>query len=220
MDLEHIVIDGGSSDGTVEYLNQACSNGLLRFISEPDHGIYDAMNKGIKIATGEIIGILNSDDTYASSDVLSLVSETFKVSEIDSCYGNLLYVNKENTDFVRRTWVAGEYKRESFYNGWMPPHPTFFVRREIYRKYGLFNLGLGTAADYELMLRFLFKHNINSKYVNKTLIKMRVGGASNSNLWARLTANRMDRKAWSVNGLRPRPWTIFMKPARKILQFI
>jgi glycosyltransferase len=120
---------------------------------------------------------------------------------------------------IVRYWQSGPYNPKKFYHGWMPPHPTFFVRRSVYEKYGLFNIDLGTAADYELMLRFLLKHRTRCTYIPEVLVCMRVGGASNRSLAARLKANRMDRKAWEVNGLRPYPWTIAMKPLRKIPQW-
>ena len=159
------------------------------------------------------------DDFYASSLVLQKVTELLETKDLSSCYGDLVYVNADNLDIVRRYWVSGRFDAKKFYWGWMPPHPTFFVRREIYEKHGLFNLDMGTAADYELMLRFLLKHRISCGYVPEVLVKMRSGGVSNSSLQNRLDANLMDRKAWSVNGLKPFPWTLTLKPVRKIGQF-
>ena len=120
---------------------------------------------------------------------------------------------------IVRYWKSGDYNPQKFYHGWMPPHPTFFVRRAIYEKYGLFNLELSSAADYELMLRFLLKHKITTTYIPEVLVKMRTGGMSNASLKNRFRANRMDRKAWEVNGLKPYPWTLWMKPLRKVGQF-
>jgi len=195
-----------------------------KIYSESDFGIYDAMNKGIKIASGEIIGILNADDFYASPDVIAKVVKVFENPEIDACYGNLLYVAETLSQYTSlfktiRYWKSGSFKPARFYWGWMPPHPTFFVRRRIYDKYGLFNLSLGSAADYELMLRFLLKHKIRTAYIPEILVKMRTGGASNANLNNRILANKMDRKAWDVNGLKPYPWTLLFKPLRKIPQW-
>ena len=220
VNAEHIVVDGQSNDGTQGILEVAQLDGKIRYISEPDDGIYDAMNKGLRMAQGEIIGILNADDLYASPDVLQQVIHTFTDTNIDSCYGDLVYTERYDTDTITRYWKAGKFRRNAFYNGWMPPHPTFFVRRHIYEKYGLFNLNLGTAADYELMLRFLFKHRVSSHYIPSLLIKMRNGGASNATVKNRLVANRMDREAWRINRLQPRPWTLWAKPARKIGQFL
>lgn len=217
--VEHIIIDGGSTDNTKNILDQN-KDAFARVVSEPDHGIYDAMNKGIQLASGEIIGMLNSDDYYPEADILERVSAVFEDTDVDACYGDLKYVDALDTDKVVRYWKAGSYKPEKFYWGWMPPHPTFFVRRSVYEKYGLFNLDLGSAADYELMLRFLLKYRINPVYIPETLVHMRVGGVSNASLSNRLKANAMDRKAWDVNNLKPYPWTLYSKPLRKVLQWI
>jgi glycosyltransferase involved in cell wall biosynthesis len=215
--VEHIIIDGGSSDGTLDIVKSYPH--IVRVISEPDHGIYDAMNKGIALATGDVIGILNSDDFYADKMVLTKVARIFSRDGIDSCYGDLLYVDPADITKITRIWKSGPFHKENFFWGWMPPHPTFFVRRQVYDKYGMFNLNLGSAADYELMLRFLVKHKISMAYIPEVLVKMRAGGVSNASLRNRLEANRMDRYAWVMNGLKPYPWTTFLKPLRKIRQF-
>ena len=216
--IEHIIIDGGSTDGTLEILKQH-SNENLKIISEPDQGPYDAMNKGIKMASGDIIGILNADDFYADDRVLESVAEVFEDPSVDSCYGDLEYVDREDTEKVIRHWNSGPHDRKNWYRGWMPPHPTFFVRRTVYEKYGLYRLDMGTAADYELMLRFLFKHGITTRYIPRVLVKMRLGGLSNVSLKNRIQANLMDRRAWRVNGLKPKPWTLWMKPGAKMGQW-
>jgi len=216
--VEHIIVDGGSTDGTLDVIREN-DNKIAKWISEPDQGIYDAMNKGISLAGGEVIGILNADDFYADSHVLSKVALSFHDDRISSCYGDLEYVNTANTSRVVRYWHSGHYKAKSFYWGWMPPHPTFFVRRDVYERYGLYNLTLGSAADYELMLRFLVKYRITTAYIPEVLVKMRQGGTSNSSLRNRLRANLMDRMAWSINGIKPYPWTLFLKPLRKVGQF-
>ncbi len=216
---ECIIVDGGSTDGTLEVVERYRSR-LAKVVSEPDRGIYDAMNKGISLATGDVIGILNADDFYASEHALSRVAGIFSNARIDSCYGDLLYVHPANTSKITRTWRSGPFRERSFYWGWMPPHPTFFVRRSVYERYGIFNLALGSAADYELMLRFLVKNKITSAYLPEVLVKMRTGGVSNASLGNRLRANRMDRMAWEVNGLKPYPWTTAMKPLRKLGQFL
>lgn len=217
-DVEHILIDGASTDVTMEIVNKNREK-ISFFISEPDNGIYDAMNKGLNHATGNIIGILNADDFYPSENILEKVIGTLDNSEIDACYGDLCYVNANNKDKIIRYWRAGEYTPGKFYWGWMPPHPTFFVKKKIYDQYGLFNTRLGTAADYELMLRFLLKHKIRVAYIPKVLVHMRTGGISNATIPNRIKANRMDKLAWQVNGLTPYPWTIYMKPLRKIGQW-
>lgn len=240
---EHIIIDGASTDTTLDNVRRILPT--ARILSEPDRGIYDAMNKGIALATGDVVGILNADDFYASSDVLEKVARVFEDPAVMSCYGDLEYVresekvrvkgeNEEqsfnnraqpftfhNSHFtVTRYWKSGPFSPVKFYRGWMPPHPTFFVRRSVYERYGLFSLDQGSAADYELMLRLLLKERITCAYLPEVLVRMRVGGASNASLAARLKANRMDRRAWEVNGLRPYPWTMVMKPLRKVLQYV
>jgi glycosyltransferase len=214
---EHLIIDGVSTDKTLSIVNSYPH--IAKTISEPDRGIYDAMNKGIALATADVIGILNSDDFYADRDVLAKVAQVFTKDGVDSCYGDLVYVDPANISRITRVWKSGPFHINNFFWGWMPPHPTFFVRRTVYEKYGMFNLNLGSAADYELMLRFLVKHKITMAYIPEVLVKMRAGGVSNVSLRNRLKANRMDRKAWEVNGLEPFPWTTCLKPLRKIGQF-
>lgn len=216
--LEHIIIDGGSTDGTVEIVKKY-GDRIAKFISEPDNGMYDALNKGIRLATSEIIGFLHADDLYSSNEVIEKVTYQMEKYDVDSCYGDLLYVDRKDPSRIIRYWKSGDYNPRKFYWGWMPPHPTFFVRRWVYDKYGYFNLELGSAADYELMLRFLLKYGITTKYIPEVLIKMRVGGISNATVKNRIAANRMDRKAWEVNDLNPYPWTVLLKPLRKLPQW-
>jgi glycosyltransferase involved in cell wall biosynthesis len=211
-------MDGNSSDGTGALARQFLPEGG-RVIIEPDQGMYDAMNKGIAQSQGEVIGILNADDRYTHPQVLERVAALFSDESVDSCYGDLVYVGEDDPDRVVRYWVAGTFSRTGFYWGWMPPHPTFFVRRRVYEQFGKFNLNQGSAADYELMLRFLFRHRISTRYIPEVLIAMRSGGVSNRTVGNRFKANRMDWNAWKVNGLRPLPWTLFCKPLRKIPQF-
>lgn len=215
---EHIVIDGCSTDGTQDLVAKLASP-LTKMMSEPDRGLYDGLNKGLKLATGEVVGILHSDDFYAHGSVLEHVAGAFQEGSVDSCYGDLLYVDPGNLQKAVRFWKSGAYRRDRFYWGWMPPHPTFFVRRSIYETYGGFNPDLGTAADYELMLRFLFKHGISAAYLAEVLVVMRAGGLSNRSWKNRLNAHRMDRRAWQINGLHPMPGTLLAKPLSKILQF-
>jgi glycosyltransferase len=194
--------------------------GIAVVISEPDKGLYDAMNKGIALSSGDIVGILNSDDYYPGPDILRTVVQCMNRKNVDSCYGDLVYVDAVRTDHVKRYWKSGEYHLRKFYWGWMPPHPTFFVRRGIYKKLGYFNLDLRSAADYELMLRFLLKAKISTTYIPEVIVHMRTGGVSNKSILNRWNANKMDRRAWVVNGLKPYPWTTFLKPVSKILQYI
>jgi glycosyltransferase len=178
------------------------------------------MNKGIGIASGDIIGILNSDDFYSAPNVLQQVVSAFQETGCDGVYGDLQYVDKDDTSRITRHWKAGSYKPGFFKWGWMPPHPSFFVKREVYEKFGRFNLSMRTAADYEIMLRFIHKHGIRLSYIPSVLVKMRTGGASNASLNSRLRANQEDRQAWAVNGLQPFWFTLYLKPMRKISQFI
>jgi glycosyltransferase involved in cell wall biosynthesis len=216
--FEHIIVDAKSTDSTLDVIEKH-SRDYRHLISEKDSGVYDGTNKGIKSAKGDIVGILNADDFYASPNVLAEVTRAFGDKSVHACYGDLCYVDCYDTDKVVRYWRSNTYHYQKFYWGWMPPHPTFFVRRSAYEKFGYFNLNLGSAADYELMLRFLIRHRLKTVYIPEVLVKMRTGGVSNSTVTNRLRANKMDRMAWSVNGLRPYPWTLTMKPLRKIRQW-
>jgi glycosyltransferase involved in cell wall biosynthesis len=217
-DIEHILVDGASSDGTLEIVNGFPH--VAKWISEKDKGIYDAMNKGIRLATGDVIGILNSDDIYTHPSVLSTVARAFADPNVMTAYADLQYVQSDNTEKVLRTWRTGSFRKRNFYYGWMPPHPTFFVRKEVYLQAGLFDTSLRSAADYEIMLRILLRHGFSTLYIPGVIVKMRAGGMSNASLRNRLRANKEDRMAWKLNGLRPYFFTLYMKPLRKISQFI
>lgn len=182
--------------------------------------MYDALNKGIDIASGDIVGILNADDFYIDKEVISKIVNQLETAGSDSIYADLYYVDEKDTDKISRYWKSGAYIKKNFKYGWMPPHPTFFVKKEVYNKWGKFNLSFSSAADYELMLRFLFKNNVSTTYLNEVIVKMREGGMSNVSLRNRLRANREDKRAWKVNGLRPASYTLLAKPLRKITQFI
>jgi glycosyltransferase len=214
--IEYIIIDGGSTDKTLSIVDKY-KDSIATIISEPDKGIYDAMNKGVQNATGDIVGILNSDDIYANKKVVSSIVQA--IGNKDAIYADLVYVDRENTDKVNRYWKSGEYKKGIFKKGWMPPHPTFFIKKSCYDRYGSYNLRLKSAADYELMLRMLHKHNISVAYLQEVITKMRVGGQSNVTLLNRLKANKEDKLAWVINDLKPGPLTLIMKPVRKISQF-
>lgn len=217
-DVEYIVVDGASNDGTLDVLEKY-KHRFANYLSEKDEGLYHALNKGIALATGDVIGILHADDFYTSSSVISKYAMVFENEKCDAVYSDLYYVDANNTAKIVRKWKSGHYTQGAFLNGWMPPHPTFFVKREVYKRLGNFNRAFKTAADYELMLRFIHKHHIKLSYLPEYTIKMRTGGQSNSSWKNRINANREDRKAWEVNGLKPRWYTLFFKPLRKILQF-
>lgn len=215
--LEYIVVDGGSKDETLQIIEKYKDH-ISKFISEPDNGIYDAMNKALKMATGDVVGILNSDDVYTDEKVLSDVISRFEKTPAHALYADLVYVERNNLNKIKRKWISGYYKPGAFKKGWMPPHPTFFVKNEVYKKYGIFNTALHSAADYELMLRFIHKHQISVIYLPRIIIKMRQGGKSNASLKNRVNANKEDRLAWKINGLKPGILTLWLKPVRKIPQ--
>lgn len=216
--IEYIVIDGQSKDETISIVERYKSR-IAVFVSEPDKGIYDAINKGIQKASGEVVAILNSDDFYVDSSVISDVMQEFSSQACDCLYGDLQYVDRTNTDAIKRNWKSGEYKYGLFFRGWMPPHPSFFIRRDCYTKYGMFNLQLKSAADYELMLRMLHVHQLKVAYLPRVLVKMRVGGMSNLSLMNRIKANREDQLAWKINDVKPKFYTLLFKPLSKIGQF-
>lgn len=179
-DVEHIIIDGKSTDSTLSIISKFLHN--KKVISEPDKGIYDAMNKGIEIATGDIIGFLNSDDFYVNNNILSSVTKIFENnSDIDACYSDLIYVNQTDTSNIVRFVKSKKFYKGLFSKGWCPPHPTFFVRRSIYERFGKFDLNYSIASDVDLMMRFLEMHNIKSKYIPEVWVKMRMGGITNKN---------------------------------------
>ena len=216
--IEYIIIDGASKDKTSSII-KSFGFKVAKFISEPDKGIYDAMNKGLALATGDIIGILNADDIYADTNVISKVVNRFQEDKVEGLYADLVYVKRDDTNKITRYWRSGNYSKGKFLKGWMPPHPTFFVKREIYEKYGNFNLDLRSAADYEIMLRFIHKHEIKITYLPCIITKMRVGGQSNVSLKNRIKANKEDREAWKINGLKPGFFTLIRKPLSKVGQF-
>lgn len=215
--IEYIIIDGGSTDNTLAIINKY-KDQISILISESDKGIYDAMNKGVDKATGDLVGILNSDDFYANNNVIENIANS--IGDNDSIYADLVYVDREDTNKTIRYWKSGIYKTGAFLKGWMPPHPTFFLRKKIYNQFGAYNLSLKSAADYELMLRMIHKEQISITYFPEVITKMRVGGQSNASMGNRLKANKEDRMAWEINKLDPKFYSLYLKPLRKISQFI
>jgi glycosyltransferase involved in cell wall biosynthesis len=214
--IEHIVIDGGSKDNTLSVVNRF--GHIKKVVSEPDYGVYDAMNKGLALATGDVIGFLNSDDIYADDMVIERIANTFALRNVDSLYSDLEFFQGYSEN-VTRVWIAGLIKRTRFLYGWMPPHPTFFVKKRVYDKFGGFDIGFRQSADYELMLRLLYRHGITSHYLQGVSIKMRVGGLSNASFKNRWRANQEDGFAWRKNSLEPHFFTVWMKPLVKLEQF-
>lgn len=214
--IEYIVIDGGSTDNTLEILDQYKAY-INVFVSEPDKGIYDAMNKGIKLANGDVIGMLNADDFFMDSTVSSTIADIFSQQNAEIVYGDLDYISLQGK--IVRKWRSGAYERNKFKYGWMPPHPTFYCKKDLFKQFGLYSLEYGTAADYELMLRFMYLHKIKAFYVPKVLVKMNIGGASNKTLNNRIKGLFFDMKAMRNNKI-PIPFiTLIFKPLRKIIQY-
>jgi len=214
--VEHIVIDGGSKDGTVDIVNGHSSPD--HFISEQDNGLYDAMNKGIALSTGDVVAFLNSDDEYSDPKVLVDIVSEFRSSNSKAVFGDLVVLDAIDHDKIIRKWNAGP--KGNFKHGWMPPHPSLFVRKSVFNYSGNFNIDFKFSADYEWMIRALHSKNLSLSYLPRTIVKMRAGGLSNASLINRLKAHIEDYKAWKVNRLIPYPWTILLKPLRKVTQFI
>jgi glycosyltransferase involved in cell wall biosynthesis len=200
-DIEHWVIDGGSSDGTLAEVARHAQP-WRHVLSEKDRGIYDAMNKGIQRASGDIVGFINSDDFYADPLVLQSVVQAFKDPNVQACWGDLVYVRADAVDQVVRYWRSSNFQPGSFASGWNPPHPTFFVRRSVYQRLGGFSLDFAMGNDVELMARFLEKHRIQARYLPRLMVKMRLGGASNRSLSAVVLQNRELLRAFKGLGLR------------------
>ena len=217
-DIEHIIIDGKSTDGTLRIIYKNLDS-ISSWISETDRGMYDAINKGLEMATGDIVGVLNSDDMFASADSVRSIVDCFQTTKADSIYGNLIYVDPEDPHKVVRYWKSNSYKRSRFRYGWMPAHPTFYVRRELLSQYGLYENHYFTAADYEFMARYLFLNKISSQYLDAMLVKMRTGGLSNGSFKKWFRANRRDYLAMRKNKIPFSFLVSIMKPLLKLPQF-
>jgi glycosyltransferase involved in cell wall biosynthesis len=184
VEVEHVIVDGASKDNTLEIIKNYRT--VSKLISEPDKGIYDAMNKGIALATGEIIGTLNADDFYYDDNVLKEVEKVFLEPSVEACYGDLVYIKQDDINQIVRFWKSRDYKEGLFKSGWMPAHPTFFVRKNVYDRLGGFKLDYRIAADFELLFRFIEQNNIKTKYIPNVMVKMRLGGTTNKsfkNIW-------------------------------------
>jgi glycosyltransferase len=214
---EHIIIDGYSKDKTFDLIMINSHEKMMAF-SEIDSGVYSAVNKGISKSSGEIIGILHSDDIYYSNSVIEKIAKIFNDNSVDVVYGDLEYVSKKNINNVVRYWKSGLIKRQKFLTGWMPPHPTMFIRKSLFEKYGLYNENYKISGDYDLILRFLFGKNLKCIYIPEVLIKMRIGGMSNNSISRILIKTSEDYRALKSNkvgGLT----TVLLKNIRKISQF-
>lgn len=198
--VEHIVIDGGSTDGSMPLL-QAHRAQLAALVSEPDKGIYDALNKGIRCATGDVVGFLHADDLYEAPESLAQVAAAFADPAVDAVYGDLVYVRHSDTAQVVRYWRAGPFVAGCLARGWMPPHPTFYVRRSVYERLGLFDTRFRIAADYESILRILGRGGVRPVYLPQVLVRMRLGGISNRSMRSMLMKSREDYAAMQINGI-------------------
>lgn len=213
---EHIIIDGASTDATLGIVRRIAPD--ARLISEPDHGIYDAMNKGIALATGDIVGILNSDDFYAGPEVLEKVAARFAASGADALFADLVYVRPENLHRVVRFYSGAGFTPDQFARGLMPPHPTFFVRRELYQRHGLFRTDFKIAADFELTARLLARHRVPYTYLPEVIIRMRTGGISTRNLRSNWILNQEIIKACALNGISTNFIRVYGKYFGKVRQ--
>jgi glycosyltransferase involved in cell wall biosynthesis len=199
-DVEHIVIDGGSTDGSLDVLDQHKA-AIRKIVSEPDGGLYDALNKGLRHASGDVVGFMHADDEFASPHALARIAAAFEDPDVGAVYGDLVYVKKNDVSRVVRYWRAGQYQRAQLTQGWMPPHPTFYARRDVYSRLGGFDTRYRIAADYESMLRILWKGRVKAAYVPEVIVRMRVGGMSNASLFNVLNKSKEDYAAMRQNGI-------------------
>lgn len=216
--IEHVIIDGGSTDGTQEVVGRY--NGRIKkFISEPDRGIYDAMNKGLRLVTGDVVAFLNADDVYASPNVIGDVVSAMHKGHTDGVYGDLVYVGRHDPNRIVRYWLAGTYRPRAFYQGWVPPHPTFFCRTSVYRELGGFDPAYRIAGDFELMLRFIEKNGIDVRYIPKPLVRMRAGGRANR-VRGIIQGNREIIHAFHSNGMECSSRFFCTRLARRLQQLL
>lgn len=220
-DFEYLIIDGGSTDETIDIVKSYESefSGRLKWVSEKDQGIYDAMNKGIKMASGDVVGILNSDDYFTSDDILQTVDNAFKSHEIDAIYGDIHFIRDGNPQKCVRYYSSSMFRPFWLRFGFMPAHPSFYCKREIFDKAGLYSLDYKIGADYEMMVRLFKRHKIKSLYVNKDFVTMLTGGASNTNMRSRLTLINEDVKACRDNGIYTNSFLVSLKFLYKIFEF-
>ncbi|WP_195653410.1 glycosyltransferase family 2 protein [Bacteroides cellulosilyticus] len=219
-DIEYIIIDGLSKDNTVDIIRkyEPQFQGRLKWISERDNGLYDAMNKGIRMSTGDIVGIINSDDFYHRRDIISRVAEAFKNEETQAVYGDVRFVNPDNLNRTVRYYSSRNFSPNRFRYGFMPAHPTFFTYRRYFEEFGFYKIDYHIAADYELLIRFLYTHRLKAKYLSLDFMKMRTGGASTASIKSNILLNKEIVRACSENGI----WTcmplLFLKYFIKVFE--
>ena len=214
--IEHIIVDGNSKDNTLDIVREF-GDKVVKIISEPDKGIYDAMNKGINVATGDVIGILNSDDFFTSNDVLSVVAKTFLDKEVDALYGDVHFVHPDNLNKIVRYYSSKLFRPSLFKYGFVPPHPSFYMRKRCYEKHGLYSLDYVISADGDLLIRYLYKHRIRSKYVQKDFVTMRTGGISTKNRQNRKLMNNEIIDSCKKHGIKTNKLMLSVKYLYKIL---
>jgi glycosyltransferase involved in cell wall biosynthesis len=215
--IEHIVIDGASTDGTTEILR---AYPHLQWISEKDRGLYDAINKGITMATGDIVGILNSDDFFPDDKVVSTIASAFENTSLDAVFGNIAFVRPHNLKKIVRLYSSRRFYPKKFTYGYMPAHPSFYAKKSCYEQLGLYQLDYKIAADYELLMRFIFKNKITYQYIDKILVYMRTGGVSNKNWLSRYTLNKEIIRACKENGVRTNMAILSLKYISKVFEYI
>lgn len=218
-DIEYIVVDGASTDDTLERIGRY-EEVISRIISEPDEGVYDAMNKGLRLATGEVVAFVNAGDMIATRNTISYMARAFAEGNEDVIYGDIVMVAPNDIRQVKRFWKGGEYDRGNFRKGWMPPHPGTYIRRSAYEQFGLFNTDLRIGADYELMFRFMYRHRLPARYVPKVLVRFRLGGMSNRSVKHIVQANWEVYRSWRLNGEKASPFLVPRKLMRKVVQML
>lgn len=218
-DIEYIIIDGGSTDKTLDIVKEYAQY-IDKVVSEPDKGIYDAMNKGIALTTGDVVGLLNSDDFFASNDVVRTIAKAFENKpELDAIHADLYYVDPIHTEHIIRYWHTKPYPKKGFLTGWHPAHPTFYVRKSCYERLGGFRTDMSLSADFELMLRYIQCNHIRTQHIDKVFVRMRIGGVTSKNILSILRSIKQCRYAFKINGLRMPMLYPFYRLFPKLFQY-
>lgn len=216
--IEHIIVDGLSKDNTMEIVKQYPH--IKNYVSEKDKGLYDALNKGIKMATGDVIGLIHSDDFLATNDAISKVAKAFQENNTDSIIGDISFVNPNNLQKVVRHYSSKSWKPSKFAKGYMPAHPAFYCKKELFEKYGYYKMGYKIAADYELLIRFLYTHKVSYKYIPETLVYMRTGGTSNESFKSRILLNQEIVRGCAENGIKTSMFKLSLKYSNKVFEYV